>query len=112
MFIQGTEFHSNIQRDHAVQSAKMIQEMKFFRELADDVKLTIINAIGNHNKAKLQRLEDEQLTTYSCFSVALTSAIEISSVEQQHPTFFFSFLSVCLPIVKMPERRSAWRTCN
>ena len=50
----------NIQRDHATVSAKIIQQMEFYQGLSSEVQLIILNAVENHNKLKLPKLESEQ----------------------------------------------------
>ena len=55
----------NIQRDHATVSAKIIQQMEFYQGLSSEVQLIILNAVENHNKLKLPKLESEQQTLFA-----------------------------------------------
>ncbi len=65
MFVQGTESPTNIQRDHASLSAKMIQQMDFFPKLPADIQLIILKSVENHNKPKLPKLDNEQQTNFA-----------------------------------------------
>lgn len=55
----------NIQRDHATESAKIIQQMAFYQDLAADVQLTVLRAVENHNKLKLPKLDNDQQTLFA-----------------------------------------------
>lgn len=65
MFVQGTESPTNIQRDHAMLSVKMIQQMDFYSKLTADVQLIILKSVENHNKPKLAKLDNEQQTNFA-----------------------------------------------
>ncbi len=60
LIVQGTESPTNIQRNHASVSASLVQEMKFFAKLPADVQTTLVRAIENHNKLKINKLDNEQ----------------------------------------------------
>lgn len=65
MLALGTESATTIQRDHATESAKLIQQMAFFPKLSDEVKLIVLKSIDNHSKLKLPKLDNEQQTTFA-----------------------------------------------
>lgn len=65
LIVQGTESPTNIQREHAALSAKMIQQMDFYPKLAADVQLIILKSIEGHNKLKLPKLDNEQQTLFA-----------------------------------------------
>lgn len=65
MIIQGTESPTNIQRDHALLSAKLIQQMEFYPKLSADTQLIVIKSVENHNKLKLPKLDNEQLVFFA-----------------------------------------------
>lgn len=50
----------NIQRDHGTVSGKIIQQMEFYGHLPADVQTIILNAVENHNKLKLPKLDKDQ----------------------------------------------------
>lgn len=65
MIVQGTESPINIQRDHAALSASLIQQMDFYPKLSADIQLLIIKSVGEHNKLKLPKLDNEQLVLFA-----------------------------------------------
>lgn len=65
MIVQGTESPTNIQRDHAALSAKLVQEMDFYAKLPDDVQAILVKSVENHNKLKLPKFDNEQLTLFA-----------------------------------------------
>jgi len=65
LIAQGTESPTNIQRDHAVLSAQLIQQMEFFAKLPADIQLILQKSIENHNKLKLPKLDSEQQTLFA-----------------------------------------------
>ena len=65
MIIQGTESPTNIQRDHSLESVKLIQEMKFYPKLPADMQTIALKAIEAHNKPKLQKLDNEQQAQFA-----------------------------------------------
>jgi putative nucleotidyltransferase with HDIG domain len=65
LIIQGNDSPTNIIRDHAAFSAKLIQEMKFYAELPVDVQIILIRSVENHSKLKLPKLENEQVTLFA-----------------------------------------------
>lgn len=54
-----------IQRDHGTVSAKIMQQMEFYGHLSADVQTIILNAVENHNKLKLPKLDKDQLTLFA-----------------------------------------------
>jgi len=56
---------SVIQRDHAVVSGEIIQQMGFFQAIPADIQLVIIKSVLNHNKPKLPKLDNEQQSLYA-----------------------------------------------
>ena len=65
MFVQGTESPTNIQRDHAALSVKMIQQMDFYRKLTPEIQPIVLKSIESHNKSKLPKLDNEQQTIFA-----------------------------------------------
>jgi len=65
MFVEGTESPTNIQREHALFSVKMIQEMKVYQKFPADVQLIILKAVESHSKAKIPKLDNEQQTVFA-----------------------------------------------
>jgi hypothetical protein len=65
LIAQGTESPTNIQRDHAMLSAKLIQQMDFYAKLPVDIQLILQKSIENHNKLKLSKLDSEQQTLFA-----------------------------------------------
>jgi len=65
LIVQGDESPTNIQRDHAALSAKLLQEMKFYSKLPADIQLILTKSIENHSKQKLPKLDNEQQTLYA-----------------------------------------------
>lgn len=64
MISKNTEV-SVIQLDHAVVSGKIIQQMKFYQALPEDLQLVILKSIEEHNKLKLPKLDNEQQTLFA-----------------------------------------------
>ncbi len=62
---QGTESPTNIQKNHAALSVKLIQQMDFYSKVPDDTQLIIVKAVDSHNKLKLPKLENEQVTLFA-----------------------------------------------
>lgn len=54
-----------IQRDHAIVSSKIIQQMEFYQELTAEFQVIILKAVENHNKQKLPKLDSEQQTIFA-----------------------------------------------
>jgi len=52
LIFQGTESPTNIHRDHAAHSVKLIQQMNFYPKLPVEVQLIVLKAIDNHNSPK------------------------------------------------------------
>ena len=65
LIAKGTVSPMNIQRDHAVLSAQLIQKMDFFQKTPADSQLIILKSIENHNKLKLPKLDTEQQTVFA-----------------------------------------------
>jgi putative nucleotidyltransferase with HDIG domain len=65
LIAQGTESPTNIQRDHAMISAKLIQKMDFYPKLSVEIQLVMQKSIENHNKLKLPKLDNEQQTLFA-----------------------------------------------
>jgi putative nucleotidyltransferase with HDIG domain len=65
LIAEGTESPTNIQRDHAVLSAKLIQKMDFFAKVPVEAQSIILKSIENHNKLKLPKLDNEQQTLFA-----------------------------------------------
>ena len=65
LIVQGTESPTNIQREHAALSAKLIQQMDFYPKLTADIQLIILKSIEGHNKLKLPKLDNEQQTLFA-----------------------------------------------
>ena len=65
LIAQGTESPTNIQRDHAILSAKLIQKMDFYAKLTIEIQLVIQKSVENHNKLKLPKLDNEQQTLFA-----------------------------------------------
>jgi putative nucleotidyltransferase with HDIG domain len=60
LIAQGTESPTNIQRNHAALSVKLIQQMNFYTKLSADDQLIILKSIDSHNTYKLAKLDNEQ----------------------------------------------------
>lgn len=60
MIVHGTESPVNIQRDHAALSAKLIQQADFYNKLSADDQVNLLKSVGEHNKLKLPKLDNEQ----------------------------------------------------
>jgi putative nucleotidyltransferase with HDIG domain len=65
LIAQGTDSPTHIQRDHAVLSAKLVQQMDFYSKMTNDIQLIIMKSIENHNKLKLPKLDSEQQTLFA-----------------------------------------------
>jgi CRISPR/Cas system-associated endonuclease Cas3-HD len=65
LIAQGTESPTNIQRDHAMLSAKLIQQMDFYSRLSGEIQLILLKSIENHNKLKLPKLDNEQQNIFA-----------------------------------------------
>lgn len=65
MLALGTESATTIQRDHASESAKLIQKMTFYSNLSDEEQLIFVKSVENHSKIKLPKLDNEQQTTFA-----------------------------------------------
>ncbi len=65
LIAQGTESPTNIQRNHAVLSAELIQKMDFFSKLPVEAQSIILKSIENHSKLKLPKLDNEQQTLFA-----------------------------------------------
>ena len=65
LIAQGTESPTNIQREHATLSAKLILKMDFYAKLPVEIQLIIQKSIENHNKLKLPKLDNEQQTLFA-----------------------------------------------
>jgi hypothetical protein len=65
LIAQGTESPTNIQRNHAAVSVKLVQQMKFYSKLTSDVQLIILKAIDCHSTYKLTKLDNEQQMLYA-----------------------------------------------
>jgi len=65
LIVQGTESPTNIQRDHASLSAKLIQQMDFYPKISTDIQLILLKSIEGHNKLKLPKLDNEQQTLFA-----------------------------------------------
>jgi len=65
LIAHGTESPINIQRDHAVLSAQLIQKMYFFSKLPVETQLIIMKSIENHSKLKLPKFDNEQQTLFA-----------------------------------------------
>jgi|GEM_PF-676869 len=65
LIAKGTVSPMNIQRDHAVLSAQLIQRMDFFQKLPSDIQLIALKSVENHNKLKLPKLDTEQQTLFA-----------------------------------------------
>lgn len=65
LIAQGTESPTNIQRDHATVSAKLLQQMDFYSKLPVDIQHILQKSIENHNKLKLPKLDSEQQTLFA-----------------------------------------------
>lgn len=60
LIAQGTESPTNIQRNHAALSVKLIQQMNFYPKLTPENQLIILKSIDSHNIYKLTKLDNEQ----------------------------------------------------
>lgn len=65
LIVQGTESPTNISRDHAALSVKLMQQMDFYAGLSPEAQLVIVKAIDSHNKLKLPKLDNEQVTLFA-----------------------------------------------
>lgn len=65
LIAKGTASPTNIQRDHAVLSAQLIQKMDFFAKLPADIQLILQKSVEHHNKLKLPKLDNEQQTLFA-----------------------------------------------
>ncbi len=65
MVVQGTESPTNIQRDHAGYSAKLLQQSGIFPKMTADLQQIIIKSIENHSKIKLPKFDSEQQTLFA-----------------------------------------------
>jgi len=65
LIAQGTESPTNIQRNHAVLSAELVQKMDFFSKLPVEAQSIILKSIENHSKLKLPKLDNEQQTLFA-----------------------------------------------
>ncbi|MDP2338092.1 MAG: HD domain-containing protein [Bacteroidota bacterium] len=73
-----------IQRDHALVSGKIIQEMEFYKALSADFQLIILKSIENHNKHKLPKLDNEQ---QNLFARLLRDADKLDIFESSYRFF-------------------------
>jgi hypothetical protein len=74
----------NIQRDHAVLSAQLIQKMDFFQKISADIQLIILKSVENHNKLKLPKLDTEP---QSVFARLLRDADKLDIFEYSYKFF-------------------------
>ena len=65
LIVQGTESPTNISRDHAALSVKLIQQMEFYSKLSNEAQLVVVKAMDSHNKLKLPKLDNEQVTLFA-----------------------------------------------
>ncbi|HZL12275.1 MAG TPA: HD domain-containing protein [Prolixibacteraceae bacterium] len=65
LIIQGTDSPTNIQRDHASLSAKLIEQMRFYSKLPAEIQLIVLRSVENHSKLKLPKLDNEQQTLFA-----------------------------------------------
>lgn len=65
LIARGTASPMNIQRDHAVLSAQLIQKMDFYQKIPADMQAILLKSVESHNKLKLPKLDTEQQNIYS-----------------------------------------------
>lgn len=87
---------SVIQRDHALVSGKIIQQMEFYQTFPADLQLIILKSIESHNKLKLPKLDNEQQTL---FARLLRDADKLDIFESSYR--FFKEKSGIQPIVTL-----------
>jgi hypothetical protein len=90
LIAQGTESPTNIQRDHSLLSAKLIQQMEFYSKLPTDIQLILQKSIENHNKLKLPKLDNEQ---QSLFARLLRDADKLDIFDSSY-RFFMERLGI------------------
>jgi putative nucleotidyltransferase with HDIG domain len=85
-----------IQRDHALVSGKIIQQMEFYLALPADLQLIILKTVDNHNKLKLPKLDSEQ---QNLFVRLLRDADKLDIFESSYR--FFKEKSGIQPLVTL-----------
>jgi hypothetical protein len=84
LIAKGTVSPSNIQRDHALLSAELIQKMDFFKILSSDTQLIVLKSVEHHNKLKLPKLDNEQ---QSIFAKLLRDADKLDIFDSSYRYF-------------------------